>query len=344
MNKGSSRAHGNAAACGSVLLVALMCAGGSSGTVHGAAQPDRGRTVAGLMTQGKLYADLGNHAAAAEAFRTIADDPGAPDALVWEALVRLGLTLSASGDTLGSAEAFRTVRRTYAADAAAMRFLSASVASSVPGKIWIDFRTELEDLLRSAQPVSSQALTPGSANRRVRLVRGEIALDAMWRPAQQGDGASHRKDLAAYELDRLLGLDMVPPTVARTIDGRPGALTVWVYGCRSFNEVNAPQTPALVERLARMRTFDYLIGNVDRNFGNILVDPGWDLVLLDHTRSFPADGAGAGSLPAQLDDRLVRRLRDLDEATLTGRLRDLLDGRQIETLLQRRRAILARVG
>lgn len=136
----------------------------------------------------------------------------------------------------------------------------------------------------------------------------------------------------------------VPPTVARTIDGQSGALTVWVYGCRSFSEADAPRTPALAERLARMRTFDYLIGNVDRNLGNILADPGWDLVLLDHTRSFATARASAPTLPGQLDRRLVERLRDLDEAALIGRLGDLLGAEAVEAMLQRREVILASVG
>ena len=35
--------------------------------------------------------------------------------------------------------------------------------------------------------------------------------------------------------------------------------------------------------------FDNLIGNKDPNLGNWLVDPAWNLILIDHTRAFTSD-------------------------------------------------------
>ena len=37
-----------------------------------------------------------------------------------------------------------------------------------------------------------------------------------------------RAQIAAYELDKLLKMDMVPPTVERQVQGITGAATLWV--------------------------------------------------------------------------------------------------------------------
>ena len=333
--------------CGAGMLVLLAGVGGAGvGDAREDAQVDRSVDASALMTKGKLEADLGNHTAASETFRAIAQDSAAPAALVWEALVRLGLTLSASDDALGSAQTFRRVLQTYSGDPAAMRFLKKAVASAVPGKIWLDFRADFEELLRSAQVVSTEKLGMlASGVRKIRLAQGEIEFDAVWKVLPRVGGESHLKTVAAYELDKLLGLDMVPPTILRALEGQQGSLQLWVYGCRAYGDVqkDAPQTAAWAHRVSRMKTFDYLIGNLDRTVGNILVDQSWDLVLLDHLRSFTLGQMDSTTLPARFDRHLVDRIRSLNEAGLGVRLHGLLDRPEIEGILKRRDAILDHV-
>ena len=38
----------------------------------------------------------------------------------------------------------------------------------------------------------------------------------------------YKSNVAAYELDKLLQLNLVSPSVERTVNGRPAALTWWV--------------------------------------------------------------------------------------------------------------------
>ena len=44
----------------------------------------------------------------------------------------------------------------------------------------------------------------------------------------RGFFASYKNEIAAYELDKLLKLDMVPPTVERQLQGITGAAQLWV--------------------------------------------------------------------------------------------------------------------
>jgi hypothetical protein len=298
-----------------------------------------------LMTEGKLAADLGKDDEASAAFRAIADDEAAPSPLRWEALVRLGLVRSAAGDPAASAEAFRTVLASYADDPQAMHFLTRVVASGVPGKIWVRLNEDFEGLLRNATVVSTEELGPRGGARKVELTQGDVELSAVWRhfsDAKSEDSYTH--EVAAYEVDKMLGLDMVPPTVPRTLEGEEGSLQLWVYGCENYGAVQdrAPDTPGWRRQLSRARAFDYLVANRDRNVANTLIDAAWGLVLVDHTRAFSGREPTV-DLPDRFDRRMVGRLRQLDRSALQARLGDILTAAQIEGILKRRDALVGHV-
>ncbi len=93
------------------------------------------------LARGKLEADLGNHAVAAEAFASVAWDAQATVPQRWEALVRLAVARRDAGDALGSADAFEEAFRTYGVHPEALRFLLEAAGSALPGperweKVW----------------------------------------------------------------------------------------------------------------------------------------------------------------------------------------------------------------
>jgi hypothetical protein len=298
-----------------------------------------------LMTQGKLDADLGKHGQAAVAFQAIADDQSAPSALRWEAGVRLGLARSAAGDPAGSAAAFRGVLTSYGEEPDARRFLTRAVAGTVPGKIWPDFRDSFEKLLRTARVVAAEELGPGIRSRKVDLRDGDVELSAVWKTFPPGEphGFDHRSEVAAYALDKVLELEMVPPTVLRTLEGEEGSLQLWVYGCETLSAVrdHAPGTPEWWHQMSRMRAFDYLINNT-RNVRQVLVDPSWQMVLIDHAPGFSVRPKGA-VLPDRFDGRMVEGIRQLTRPDLHAILDAVLTEAQVDSLLERRDALLAHV-
>ena len=101
-----------------------------------------------------------------------------------------------------------------------------------------------------------------------------------------------RFNIAAYRLDRLLQLNMVPVSVSRTYNGSPGAFTWWVDDVkgqetqRVREQWTAPDAERFERQRAVGRVFDELIINIDRNLGNLLITNSWQVVLIDHTRSF----------------------------------------------------------
>jgi hypothetical protein len=334
------------------LIIAIVAIPSTTGGTL-AGRPSVGLTealqkdFAALMTEAKLQTEVGNHRQAAEAFASIVRDPAAPGALRREAMVRLGLALSAAGDASASMAIFKEAASRVASDPDARRFLNYAVARTVPGRVWPDFRAALEELLETAEVVSSEELVPGGTiARRVYLKKGDFELKAVWRPSRPAGGevvANDQAEVAAYRLDQILGLDMVPPTVQRIIDGDRGSIQLWINNCRAYAQLkeNARKTSDWKQEMSRMNLFDAFIGNLDRNVNNTLVDANWRIVLVDHSDCFPIE-TELRNPPALFDRRLVARLRALREDDLQT-LRGSLGKERIRGLLKRRDALIAHV-
>ena len=113
-----------------------------------------------------------------------------------------------------------------------------------------------------------------------------------WKPLRPGYSKgfmeSYKAEIAAYKLDRMLDMHMVPPIVERKIDGQTGAAVYWVENTTGWSVEKPPQgpEPKWSLQLTRMKMFDLLIANIDRNQGNLIYDADWHLFLIDHSRAF----------------------------------------------------------
>ena len=160
---------------------------------------------------------------------------------------------------------------------------------------------------------------------------------------------SWRNNVAAYRLDRLLGLRMVPVTVVRDYDTKRAAFTWWLDDMlmtekeRYQKKQDAPDVGSWNHQVEVVRVFDQLIFNFDRNLGNLLIDRGWHIWMIDHTRSFKVfkDLRDEKQLPASCPRGLLAALRKLDEPGLKTRTAGLLSKGQIEGVLGRRDRIVA---
>ncbi len=85
------------------------------------------------LARGKLEADLGHFAVAAEAFASVAKAADATVPQRGEALVRLAVARRDAGDLKASADAFEEAFRTYGKDEAALRLLLEAAGSALPG-------------------------------------------------------------------------------------------------------------------------------------------------------------------------------------------------------------------
>jgi hypothetical protein len=157
---------------------------------------------------------------------------------------------------------------------------------------------------------------------------------------------SYESELAAYKVSEILGLNNIPPTVYREVEGRSGSVQLWME--KTTKEVDRRKqglTPPDVTSWNRqshdMRVFDNLINNIDRNQSNILIDKDWNLWLIDQTRSFAMDE----SLPSPEEvDRcsrsLYNALKEMDEDTVRETLASLLRAAEVDAFFVRREKIL----
>jgi len=161
---------------------------------------------------------------------------------------------------------------------------------------------------------------------------------------------SYIHEAAAYQMARLLGLDSVPPAVARRHSGKMVTLQLWIENALVESERRAAGLQPEGAREFRLQVqtmylFDELIANVDRNQGNLLFDRDtWKLWMIDHTRGFQRtrDLRGVDKITWCRAD-LWERLRALQRAEVDRALDRLVGRYEIDALFERRDKLVAHI-
>ncbi|GFH28358.1 uncharacterized protein HaLaN_26835, partial [Haematococcus lacustris] len=199
-------------------------------------------------------------------------------------------------------------------------------------------------------------------------------MRAFFKPSVEGNcDGWHRAEVeaVAYQLNRLLGMDYVPPSVFRpTADvdwrhfERGGVFMYWAEGGRTLNEQPMDQwgvQPAIV--LSDARVLDVLMQNSDRHHGHFLWAEHWsrgslqgsgawqgDLapVFIDHAAGFRHgacvemrhDNAYGTGPTEQVSASTFLRLRCLDRASLSHAMSGLLSAEEVDQVMRRRDGLL----
>ncbi len=213
---------------------------------------------------------------------------------------------------------------------------------------------ETEAFLRTAA-VTGRGPGPGGRTDAWRLTleaRG-IVLPALFRyiDRRRPDPLAHsfRYDLAAYALNKYLGLTYVPPIVERTVEDVPGALQAFISNARSLadfkNEKTAPPDPEGFEQaLADLTVFQTLVYDDCRNDKDTLVTADGRIYRVDFSEDFvPKKSYPPGCEIRRCSRLLYRRLLGWEDRTVAAYLARYLAPEEIDALNARRTYIIGRL-
>jgi len=240
--------------------------------------------------------------------------------------------------------------------------LPAQATAAARPAVSLDRAAQLE-FLRTARVVRARQLSTGvTSPYRLTLSDGVVTHDAGFqsieeRRSQADFGPrgveynfvdSHHFNLAAFTIAGLVGLDgMMPATVHRAWNGREGTLTWWIDDAieertRRKEKREAPNRVLWAHQLYKMRAFAVLVGDTDRNLGNMLITPDWRLWMIDFTRAFrmQTDIKYPNDLP-QVDRTVLARLRALDGPTLRAETAHCLSEFEVNAVMKRRDVLVA---
>ncbi len=264
---------------------------------------------------------------------------------MWRKALRTMLVAMALGQVFTSA--------TPAAERAPQ---AASPPAPASARVWVGRYAEFEEFLRIAEIERTTSVGTGILGiRRAHFKPGGLAASAALRSIQPGRYGgffeSYRSEIAAYRLDRLLELDMVPPTVERRHDGNWVSLQLWTENTKMLKEVEEqklafPSTLEWSRQLNRQRLFDDLVANIDENKGNLLFDAAWNIIKIDCSRCFTnalTQPFEVGRIVLRVDRPFFERLKALDRETLRREIGTYVEGGAVDVLLARRNDIVKRI-
>ena len=236
-------------------------------------------------------------------------------------------------------------------------------------------RDQWEIFLRQADIIKSEPVGEGVTHPwKLTLRRGDIEKKAVWKDIDTVDGEipdRWRFEVAAYRLDKLIGLNMVPPVVEREFQKQAGDLSLWAenkYNLLKIMEENIPIPESARAQVDAMkyitRAWDSLLANDDRTQQNILYTDDWRTILFDHSRAFRSDKAhrerliygakgiktmddGKGGRHPVLFRRLprtfVEKIRSLDKGSVQNAVGPYLTEAEIDALMARKPILLAEI-
>ena len=213
-----------------------------------------------------------------------------------------------------------------------------------------------ERLLRELPDVKLLGLLHGASNYTFLTRLGPHApsgLRAVYKPARGESplwdfeaGTLYQREVAAYELSKVLGWPRIPPTVVRqTAPHGAGAMQLFIDADgRHF----LGEHKALHETWVQVALFDVITNNADRKSGHCLFDPEDHVWVIDHGLTFNVDDKlrtviwdfSGDRLPPDLCGDVERALVGLERGPLAPTMEGLLSRGEVRVLKRRLRGVL----
>jgi hypothetical protein len=227
-------------------------------------------------------------------------------------------------------------------------------------------RESLEIVLKTARMTKYKDVGRGITRPiRIYLDTGPTERSGIWKnPSGKMNGVLEgwQYEIAAYRMDKLLGLNMIAPTVEREFMGKRGSYQLWITGIfdelyRENNRISIPvEKRDHINKMKYMtRAFDNMIANTDRTKQNTCFTKDWRLILIDHSRSFRTSerftkqiiygkyGIRRRMLMRTLPRDFVEKIRALDFRIIKNAVGPYLTDEEIRAVLARQKIILKEI-
>ena len=243
-------------------------------------------------------------------------------------------------------------------------FVSQALAQFTPEEL--AEREKWEKLLETAEIVGQTQLGGDEAVTEpwvLDLEQDGIKFRAIWKnPLGRVKGflESWKWEIAAYQLDKFLGFNVVPPTVEKRFRNDLGSCQLWIEDTFTLKhkEENDIKTPSYKifpwnRALYIQRAWDNLLDNEDRHQNQFLITQDWRMLLIDHSRSFGTSKKQTTRLiydekfnegprlMKQLPRELYEKIKVLTAEQIKGAVGDYLTDQEIDGVMKRRDLVVA---
>lgn len=229
----------------------------------------------------------------------------------------------------------------------------------------ISDRVKWEEYLQEAKIVGQEQMVGRLAVTNpwvLSLEKDEITGKALWKNPQgrqKGFLEGWKWEIAAYKLDKYLGLNMVPPTIEKRRRGDRGSCQLWIDVWMDLEKkykdnIKIPSYKVFPwnRALYLQRAFDNLIANEDRHQRNYLITKDWRMILIDHSRSFRTSKKFTKKLiydekykegprlMKELPRAFVEKLKSLNPEVIKETVGEYLTEDEIKSVISRRDLII----
>jgi hypothetical protein len=218
---------------------------------------------------------------------------------------------------------------------------------------------ELENYLKTAKIVSKRRAGGRGENWVISLDDGKISRFGFFKLLNQARPAlitdSYRYGIAAYELDKLLDLNIVPPVVEREIEGRKGSLQIFIEGAlnesvRRMKKIKPREPDKFKNALEDLIVFENLTYSPsfcgERELDDILImdKQDWKVWRVDFSEAFaPSPELIPGCEITGCSKKLCQNLIKLDDEVIKAKLKHYLNDEEMSMLLKRKKIIIEKI-
>lgn len=184
--------------------------------------------------------------------------------------------------------------------------------------------------------------------------RGVLRFTDNPRPQRPAD--SYKYTIAAYELDKLLDLNLVPPTVERKDSGKKASLQLVIETQlnerkRQLEKTEPPDPETFYNTLEDLYVFENLVYcsalcEFQDSLDDILIDPekGWRVWRVDLTQAFvPYTELIPDREITRCSRKLFLNLSGLEDKAIKSKLKKYLNNDEIDAVLKRKKLIIEKI-